>query len=392
MVNGEFDAAIVGAGPAGSWAAYRLARSGARVALVDGSHPREKPCGGGVTGRALELVGDVISPRLISSVQVDSATFVDGPHVARMRLGEPCNGMPHLSIVSRREFDGALRAAAERAGAVCIGARATDVVRVNGGWDVSTTSGKVAARWLIGADGPNSLVRRRVAQPFARADLSIAAGYFVHGASSREIIVEFEHQPPGYLWSFPRADHLAIGVGSQADISTSSGLLAIAADWIKRNIHHQGVRLERYSWPIPSLDEAGLARERPSGDGWMLAGDAGGFVDPITREGIFFALASGAAAAAAIGATDPARDYEQRIRDEIYPELMLAARLKARFFGGRFTPLFVRAVKRSRRIQEVVTDLVAGRQPYRTLKARLVSTFELRLMLELFGWPLRGQS
>lgn len=391
-MNGTYDAAIVGAGPAGSWAAYRLARRGARVALVDGSHPREKPCGGGVTGRALELVGDVISKRQIASVPVDTATFVDGPHVARMRLGEPRGGTPHLSIVARREFDGALRDAAESVGAVCINARATEVERKNGGWTILTKSGDISARWLIGADGPNSLVRRRVARPFARADLSIAAGYFVHGASSREVIVEFERQPPGYLWSFPRADHLAIGVGSQADISTSSGLLAIAADWIKRNIHQDGIRLERYSWPIPSLDEAGLTRERPSGNGWMLAGDAGGFVDPITREGIFFALASGDAAAASLAATDPAGEYEQRIRDEIHPELRLAARLKARFFGGRFTPLLVRAVKRSPRIQAVVTDLVAGRQPYRTLRARLLSTFEVKLMLELFGFRFRQRA
>lgn len=387
----HFDAAIIGAGPAGSWAAYRLARRGARVALVDGSHPREKPCGGGVTSRALELVRDAVTAQDFSSVDVDSATFIDGPHVARMPLGEPQNGTPHLSIVSRRDFDGALRDAAARAGAVSVNARATDVARANGGWTVSTKAGPVATRWLIGADGTNSLVRRRVWRPFERADLSIAAGYFVHGASSREIIVEFERRPPGYLWSFPRPDHLAIGVGSQADVSSSAGLLAIAAEWIKRNVRERDVRLERYSWPIPSLDEAGLARERPAGDGWMLAGDAGGLVDPITREGIFFALASGEAAAASVAAADPARDYEQRIRDEIHPELLLAARLKARFFGGRFTPLLVRAVQRSPRIQAVVTDLVAGRQPYRTLKARLLATFEVKLMLELFGWPIGGR-
>lgn len=383
----EFDVAVVGAGPAGSWAAYRLAQRGARVALIDGSHPREKPCGGGVTGRALEFIGDAIDPALVGAVDIESVTFIDGPYIARMPLacGEP--GARHLAVVARKDFDGALRDAARRAGAACIEARATDVQRRNGGWTIATRGGSANAGWIVGADGPNSLVRRRVSRAFERAALSIAAGYFVHGTSSREIVVEFEHDPPGYLWSFPRRDHLAVGVGSQADISTSTGLLAIASSWIAKHVTQQNLRLERYSWPIPSLDERGLEQERPSGDRWMLAGDAGGFVDPITREGIFFALASGEAAAASLAAADPASDYHERIRDEIYPELMRAARLKARFFNRPFTSLLVRAIKRSPRIQTVVTDLVAGRQPYRTLRARLLATLEVKLMLELFGVP-----
>ena len=55
--NVRADVVIVGGGPAGAWAAYTLARGGARVTLVDRSHPREKPCGGGVTGRAMALAG-----------------------------------------------------------------------------------------------------------------------------------------------------------------------------------------------------------------------------------------------------------------------------------------------------------------------------------------------
>lgn len=383
----NFDVAIVGAGPAGSWAAYRLAQRGARVALIDGSHPREKPCGGGVTGRALEFVGAALDPALVGAVNIESATFIDGPHVATMPLGNGRDRVRHLAIVARREFDSALRQAAERAGATWVCERATDVLRDSGGWTVATRSGRLTAGWLIGADGPNSLVRRRVSRAFERGDLSIASGYFVHGASSREIVVEFEHDPPGYLWSFPRVDHLAVGVGSQADISSSTALFAIASRWIERHVKREGVRLERYSWPIPSLDEAGLERERSSGDRWMLAGDAGGFVDPMTREGIFFALESGDAAAASLASGDPSRAYQERIRDQIHPELVRAARLKARFFNRRFTSLLVRAIGRSPRIQAVTTDLIAGRQPYRTLRARLLATLEVKLMFELFGLP-----
>ena len=377
------DVAIVGAGPAGSWAAYRLAQRGARVTLVDGSHPREKPCGGGVTGRALELVHGAIDLAQISAVDIESATFVDGDRSATMRLGDRGPNRCELAVVARRDFDGALLAAAKGAGAAVIETRATGVERSNGGWAIATKDGPVTCNWLLGADGANSLVRRRVFRPFRRADLSIATGYFVHGASSRDITVVFEHDPAGYLWSFPRHDHLAVGVGAQADESSSAALLALAAAWIERNVREKGVRLERYSWPIPSLGVRALEAEQPAGDNWMLLGDAGGLVDPITREGIFFALASGEAAAESLAERDPARGYETRIREEIYDEMRRAARLKRRFFHPRFTSLLLRGLQRSPRVQAVMAHLIAGAQPYRGLRRRLLKTFELRLMMEL---------
>lgn len=380
----QVDVAIVGAGPAGCWAAYTLARKGARVALIDGSHPREKPCGGGITGRGLELVRGAIEPDAFDAVPVQTATFVDGRRTATIRLDEPGDGGHVLTIAPRRTFDGALLRAATAAGASLVASRATDVARVNGGWRIATQTGAVGAAWLLGADGPNSLVRRRVSRPFRRQDLSIATGYFVHGVSSREITVEFEHDPPGYLWAFPRRDHIAVGVGAQADESSSAALLSLAERWIRRHLHRDRVRLERYSWPIPSLGDEALARERPSGDRWMLVGDAGGFVDPITREGIFFALASAEAAAESLARPDPSGAYAARIRHGIQDELRRAARLKARFFARPFTSLFVDAVQRSQRVQHVVADLIAGRQQYRGLRRRLLRTFELRLMWELF--------
>src|ERR1700741_1563557 len=72
----RFDVAIIGAGPSGSWLAYLLACRGARVALVDRSHPREKPCGGGVTGRALSLVRDAIGTSDLPAVTIREARFV----------------------------------------------------------------------------------------------------------------------------------------------------------------------------------------------------------------------------------------------------------------------------------------------------------------------------
>jgi len=378
----QFDIAIVGAGPAGSRCAWRLASAGARVALVDGSHPREKPCGGGITGRALDIIRPAIDITSFDAVAIEDAWFEHNSN----RVGISMNGSSEstgLVVAARRDFDGALLAAATSAGARFLGERVTNVVADASGWLVSTRDRTIRAGWLVGADGSNSFVRRRVSAPFDRADLSIAVGFFVRGVTSHAVSLAFEDRPAGYLWSFPRRDHLAVGICAQADESTPAALAPLASRWIARNVSGAEA-IERYGWAIPSLREATLERERAAGPRWLLLGDAAGLVDPITREGIFFALQSADAAAdAVLAAGDAADTYQRHLRDSIYPELIRAARLKATFFRPNFTALLLRALAESAPIREIMIDLIAGRQTYRGLRRRLVATRELRLMIAL---------
>jgi geranylgeranyl reductase family protein len=376
------DVAIIGAGPAGSRAAFCLARAGARVALVDGSHPREKPCGGGVTGRALALVADAVDVARVPSRRIHAARFVDasGGRSVTVPLGGDA-----LVVASRAEFDGLLLDAARRAGAQFVAARAFDVTRSPDGFVVDAGPRCVAARRLIGADGANSLVRRRLARPFARADLSIATGYFAHGAASDDIVVELAADPPGYLWSFPRPGHLAVGICAQADAGAVAGdLRSRTARWIDRLALADGARLEPYSWPIPSLSAAGFRSLTVAGPEWFLAGDAAGLVDPITREGIYFALRSGELAAqAALSPGASHLRYQEQVHDEITADLAIAARYKAGFFRPRFARLLIDALTESAGIQAVMADLVAGRRAYSSLKWSLAGTFEVGLAWRL---------
>jgi geranylgeranyl reductase family protein len=377
------DVVVVGAGPAGAWTARTLARLGARVAIVDGSHPREKPCGGGVTGRALALVADAIESRTLPRCEIRTARFVDS---ARDLSASVTLAGGDLVVASRTDFDSALFAAATAAGASAIRSRVVDIAAGKDGVSVTTRDGVIRARTIVGADGANSLVRRRVARPLDRADISIATGYFIHGVTSDEVTIELTDDPPGYIWSFPRPTHLAVGICAQADQGLGvDALRARALDWIRARKMDRGT-LEPYSWPIPSLSARSFSSLTTSGPGWYLVGDAAGLVDPITREGIFFALRSGEAAARAIASSSEAvarREYDARVKSEIVDELARAARYKEGFFRPRFTRLLVDALNESAGVRGVMAGLVAGTQPYETLKWSLARTAELGLAWRL---------
>ncbi|SRR6266508_521172 len=377
--------AVVGAGPAGAWAAYTLARRGARVTIFDPSHPREKPCGGGVTGRALALVAEAVSQRDLPVTVVRSARFVDSRRGDAATVAfDDAAAHPSLVVASRAAFDAALIAAAVHAGASLDRSRVTDVAVAAAGVRISTTAGDCDADFVIGADGANSLVRRRMTRAFAREQLSIATGFFARGITSAEIVVELVGDPPGYLWSFPRPDHLAIGICAQADAGITAGTLrATTARWIRTARLADGARLDPYSWPIPSLDARACGRLELAGSRWVLIGDAAGLVDPITREGIYFALLSAEWAADALSTGHCPDAYVARVQEEIGSELARAARLKAGFFRPAFIGLMLHALQQSEAVRAVMADLIAGRQDYRTLRWRLLKTLELSLAWQL---------
>lgn len=414
-----FDVGVVGAGPSGAWTAAQLAKRGLRVALFDGSHPREKRCGGGLTARALAIVEEGFpgGTRAVPRVTIDTVRFVTAGQNVDVTVpvgvapppafapSEPTRA-PALAVFARTYFDGQLLEHAVAAGARFISTRVSHIERDGADFLLRASTDVFRCRHLVGADGANSLVRRSLGRAFDRRQLSIATGFYAHGVTTPDVVLELVSDPPGYIWSFPRPDHLSIGICAQADAGVSAeALRARARRWIEVTGLGSSGHLEPYSWPIPSLSARDIAHADLGGPGWLLVGDAAGLVDPITREGILYALLSGEHAADAVDAaahshaTARAKDdvalstYRRLLRAHILPELARAAELKASFFHPRFIHLTSEALKRSPALRHVMADLLAGTQPYRGLRRRLLSTMEFGIAwrLAIDRWARAGR-
>ena len=264
----DFESVIVGAGPAGCLAARDLARAGARVAIVDGSHPREKICGGGVTFHALAALAQAGLHTHQAAHAVNAAVFEADGRQARV----PLERADVLNVFPRAALDAALLDEATASGAVLVAGRLVSCERVAAGWTLNTTAGPVSGAWLLGADGASGVVRKRVFRPFLRRQLSIAAGSFVEDVTADEIVIHFIDRPRGYLWSFPRRDHLAVGACAQADGTTAGELHAIVDRWLDTYAPARERHRRRYVLADPLAVSAGSGHRTPSRRSLDVAG------------------------------------------------------------------------------------------------------------------------
>jgi len=395
--GGEFDVLIVGAGPAGSFAAERLARGGARVALFDGRAPQDaKACGGGVTSKALKAWPFLLEAggRTVDEVEM----FAPAGGRVRLKLDEP------FAIYSRRALDSHLRERARQAGAKIFEGRvsASTEREAGGSWTVRARGGESwGGKVLVAADGANSPVARRLAGPLANSEMEVAFGYrtpLVEGEVAPTVIA-FLPGWAGYAWAFPRLDHISFGIATAQDAFDHKALDRILWDFMVgyyRTRDDPGAQLwrgaaggvadggeveaglrrvaDRYAARIPGLTPETLERRRAAGDGWALLGDAAGFADPVTGEGIFYALRSAELFADAFLAGRPAA-YERMWRADFGRELRRASQMRARFYGsfwgGPFTDRMIKLARVHPGIRRTLRELVAGEQGYVGLKRAL---------------------
>ena len=356
--------AVVGAGPAGALLAHDLARDGAAVTVFDASHPREKPCGGGLTAKALALLppapaDDPLPVRWVDACRFESGTGED----VELRLGQP------VAVGARRDVDAWILRRAVEAGARHVAER---VAAVTADGALRTAAGRSETFDLVvGADGAGSLVRRTFLSPMPRARLTMAAGWFAPGVSP--MVVRFTPGLAGYMWLFPRRDHVGVGICAPLGaVPTRSMIGRLEAEVARVFPAFTDPDAERYAHTIPSPSADPSSILEIAGDRWALVGDAGALADPITGEGIYYALRSARVLADILRAHGSPARYPEAGLEDFGRDLLKAAAIRDRFYAPGFARRMIDFSARSRAVRDVLADLVLGRQGYVGLKRRLL--------------------
>ncbi len=362
-----FDVTVVGAGPAGATAALKLGQAGLRVLLLDKakSFPREKPCGGGITARALTRLPHLRDILAGISVNNISKMYLESPDGTGMEYADPA-GDPLLYLVRRIEFDAALFHRASAVAEIALGATVTTMVTEPQAVHLSTADGRdFHARLVIGADSANSVIARlsglrtgEVHGQFA-VDMMEETPYAQLDTKYRDRVTLLLtlQTSYGYGYIFPKETHINLGFGSGPEYFVEhvrgrarEHHLAFVEQMKQRGFAAGESHPENYrAFPIPISGPL----EKTYADRVLLAGDAAGMVNAFSAEGIYFAMVSGDLAAdAAIAAMEADRfdarqlsRYQASWEREIGGELRHSVAIQRRLFTqpGRVDSLMRRA-------------------------------------------------
>lgn len=351
------------------------------MVLFDEKLAWEKPCGGGLTHKALAQ-WPFLRDAAVERNWVDTCELM-GPGGRRVsfRLEHP------VAIFSRCVLNGLLLERARQAGARVVRARVLKIERSGISWRVHFTGGSVEAGFVVLAAGARNSFRQQFSRPFAADDLMTTAGYYIPG-QSHCMRIQFLEGLHGYIWIFPRTGHFSAGICGKLSGQSTAQLRRLLENSLREfGLEFEGAKF--YSHVLPALQPATLREAPVSGEGWAIIGDAAGFVDPITGEGLYYALKSGELLAQALLGNQPDW-YVALLGEELLPELETAARVANRFYAGSWMgqPVVERMIQftgNSPTFRELMSDMFAGTQGYRDLRRRLYRSLPAMLAQSLIA-------
>jgi len=305
------DVIVVGAGPAGATAARHCAALGLKTLLIEKEKlPRDKPCAGGLTLAAVKELGFPLPDEIIErKCRGFRVTYGNRTTIVAFNYSVTCT-------VNRKTFDSflvdkALEEGVElRDGVECLG-----VEILKDRVSVKTKEGEVHGGIVIGADGVYSKVLRSLKDCFERNEKRFCITSEIP-LSEEEISermgdlieIHFSSAPPGYAWLFPKKNHISAGMG--CSFSRSRELLPKFKDFLSLNNLPSDIRIKGCFIPVFNSTRR-LIAERV-----ILCGDAAGFVDSFSGEGIRFAIISGRIAAQTAASTFKKGDFSIRSLEE----------------------------------------------------------------------------
>ncbi len=372
MVESRFDVIVIGSGPAGATAAYRLARGGFKTLLLEKEKlPRYKACGGALTRKVFQKIDFDITPLV-----EDTITQIELAHHHRALVKLDFAQRP-VSLVMRDKFDHYLTERAAQAGASVHDAEPVKQISFSAnGVRVKTNADEYTAEIVVGADGANGITARAASLHQSR---SIAAGLELEVAVPdaqltawrSKILLDFGAIPYGYTWIFPKAAQLSVGIATyvrgplyrhfaQRRGDGRADLRARLNEWVERE---PTLRDHRVLFERGHLMPLGGRALPLHGARVVLAGDAGGLIEPLFAEGIYYALRSGQIAAEVIADAFRRKDfdlspYTRRIESEFLPEFRRAAGMAR--FTYRFPYMGLTALALAPPLRDSISQIMEG--------------------------------
>lgn len=366
-MNRTYDVIVVGSGPSGACAAWRLAKAGMAVAVIEkAALPRYKTCGGGLVGRVMQALPMDARHVIEQDCHTAQLNFLDTELSFTTHRHSPI-----ISMTMRSRFDFAILSAAQTAGAAVHQRCAVENVSFHGDFvTLVTRMGSMSAKFVVAADGALSTVARTMGLadeptliPALEYEVTVLHDRLdtFHGMAR----FDFGLLPHGYAWVFPKQHHLSIGVLSMA--RGGSDLKHSIARYLDRLGLGSVTQIERHGFLIPIRPRRGPFVDKRV----LFVGDAAGFTDPVTGEGISFAVRSGLMAAQALidGQLEEEsvrQAYTRGVAETILPELR-AGRVLARLLYDFPRTRSWAFSRQGQRLCEAVTDVMTGKRTYRDL-------------------------
>jgi geranylgeranyl reductase family protein len=373
MITLDADVIIAGAGPAGTVAAYDLAIQGVRVLILEKSQfPRCKVCGAGLTHKILEEIPYDISPVIETTIR--SVRFSGKFNEIFTRHASD----PIMYCTMRDKLDAFMLDKAVTAGAVVrFNEHVTGLSQQPDHAEVTTKKSSYRTKLVIGADGASGIVARAAG---LRRDIEMGLAWEAEVEAPPELVASLSETvfldwgtlPGGYAWMFPKSDHLSIGVGGPATLSHHMMpyyekflRMFIGEPFQKSKIVNRKPKIQ--SWPIPVRRKKG-----PFHNGRVVvAGDAAGLTDPMTGEGIWYAVKSGRMAAQAClsylgGNEDALEAYSKEVNATLMEDLLEANRIKDVF--NTVPRKIHRLVRDNDRVWRAFCKILRGERQYSDVK------------------------
>lgn len=368
----HFDVAVIGSGPSGASTAFYLAQKGISTVIIEKETlPRYKTCGGGFVFRGrkdLPFSIDEVVEKEFHTVDI----YLGNKLHFRTEREEPT-----ISMIMRDSFDNLITQKAKEFGATLLeNHKLTGLSFSDDVITLETSQGAYTANFVIAADGALSPTAKMAGWKEDTRKLIPALEYEVEVPQedferlSKEVRFDIDAIPYGYAWNFPKKNHLSIGVASAR--RTKINLKEYYQEYLKTIGVTNIINESQHGFQIPVS---------PRTDGFVknnvfLIGDAAGFADPITAEGISNAIYSGKLAAEAIIESEQNPEiakklYEEKLSDKLLPEIETGLWLSKWFYEQK-TVRNVLLKKYGQRFSEAMADVFHGKRSYPTnIKQRI---------------------